>query len=259
VTNAGIDIGAKAIKVVILKDGQVLSRQMVLAGFDTEKSAEQALDEALREAGLARDNLEHVTATGTGRKQVSFAHHRLTEVAADARGTHFLLPSVRTVVDGGAEEGRAIKCDAKGRVIDFVINDKCAAGSGAFMESMARALEVELEEFGNLSLRSQNPIAMNVQCAIFAESEVVSLIHAKTPKEDIARAVTDAIASRVASMIRRAGVEQDIALIGGLARNVGLVECLKDALGVGILVPEDPEFIGALGAALSTPDEGSRG
>ncbi len=126
------------------------------------------------------------------------------------------------------------------------------------MESMARALEVELEEFGNLSLRSQNTIAMNVQCAIFAESEVVSLIHAKTPKEDIARAVTDAIASRVASIIRRAGLEQDIALIGGLARNVGLVECLKDALGVGVLVPEEPEFVGALGAALSAPDEGSR-
>ena len=257
-TNAGIDIGAKAIKVVIVKDGQVLSRQMVLAGFDTEKSAEQALDEALGEAGLSRDNLEHVTATGTGRKLVSFAHHRLTEVAADARGTHFLLPSVRTIVDGGAEEGRAIKCDAKGRVIDFVINDKCAAGSGAFMESMARALEVELEEFGNLALRSQNTIAMNVQCAIFAESEVVSLIHAKVPKEDIARAVTDAIASRVVSIIRRAGVEQDIALIGGLARNVGLVECLKDALGVGVVVPEEPEFVGALGAALSAPDEGSR-
>jgi len=254
VTNAGIDIGAKATKVVILKDGQVLARHIVLAGFDTGKSADQALGEALQEASLSRDTLEHITATGTGRKQASFAHHRLTEVAAAARGTHFLLPSVRTIIDVGAEEGRAIKCDAEGRVIDFVINDKCAAGSGAFMESMARALEVGLEEFSNLSLRSQNTIPMNAQCVIFAESEVVSLIHAKAPKEDIARAVTDAIARRVVSIVRRVGVEQDIAVVGGLARNVGFVKCLKESLEVEVLVPDEPEFVCALGAALSAPD-----
>ena len=254
--NAGIDIGAKAIKVMILNEGQTLSQRTVLAGFDTEKSAEQALDDALQEAGLCRANLEYITATGTGRKQASFVHHRLTEVAADARGTHFLLPSARIIVDVGAEEARGIKCDAEGKVLDFVINDKCAAGSGAFMESMARALEVGLEEFGNLSLRSQNTIPMNAQCVIFAESEVVSLIHAKAPKEDIARAVNFAIARRVVSIVRRAGVERDIALIGGLARNVGFVECLKEALEAEVLVPEEAEFVGALGAALSAPDYG---
>jgi len=253
-TNAGIDIGAKAIKVVILKNGQMLSRHAVLAGFDTRESAEQALDEALREAGLSWDNLEHIAATGAGRRQASFTHHYLTEVAADARGAHFLLPSARTIIDIGAEEGRAIKCDAEGRVIDFVINDKCAAGSGAFMESMARALEVGLEEFGNLSLRSQNTIPINAQCVIFAESEVVSLIHARAPKEDIARAVTDAIARRVASIARRVGLERDIAVVGGLARNAGFVESLKEALEVELLVLEAPEFVGALGAALPASD-----
>ncbi len=170
-----------------------------------------------------------------------------------------MLPGVKTVIDVGAEEGRAIKCDGNGKVIDFVVNEKCAAGAGAFTEAMARALEVKVEDMGPLSLESKSAIPMNAQCAVFAESEVVTLIHAKTSKEDIAKAIHDAIADRIGSMTRRLSIEQEIALIGGCARNIGFVEALKKNLNSDIKMPEDPEFVGALGAALIAQDRNREG
>ncbi|MDI6856665.1 MAG: acyl-CoA dehydratase activase, partial [Candidatus Thermoplasmatota archaeon] len=221
-----------------------------LSGFDQRSSAVEALSEAQQKAGLVRHQIEHITVTGAGRKDVPFANDDVTEVGASARGAVFLFPSARTVIDVGAEEGRAVRCDSSGKVIDFAINEKCAAGAGAFTEAMARALEVKLEDFGALALKSQKAIPMNAQCAIFAESEVVSLIHSKTPKEDIARAVHDAIASRIVSMVRRIGVEKDVTLVGGLAKNIGFVESLKRELNTDLLIPKEPELVGALGAAL---------
>ncbi|HEB84113.1 MAG TPA: CoA activase, partial [Bacteroidetes bacterium] len=146
--------------------------------------------------------------------------------------------------------GRAIKCNPDGKVEDFAINEKCAAGSGAFTEAMARALEVTVEELGRLSLQSSASVPMNAQCAVFAESEVVSLLHAKTPKQDIAKAIHDAIASRIVSMARRVGINPAVAVIGGMAKNVGFIDSLNRALGQEVLIPEDPAFITAFGAAL---------
>lgn len=243
-------MGAKTIKVVILKDGKVLAQKMHLSGFETREDAERAFESALQAAGLTHKDIDRVVSTGAGRKEAPFAHDDVTEVGADARGILSLYPSVRTLIDVGAEEGRGIKCTAEGKVVDFVVNEKCAAGAGAFTESMARALEVNLEEFGKMSLQSDKTIPMNAQCAVFAESEVVSLIHAKTPKPDIARAVHDAIASRIISMVRRIGVEQEVALIGGVAKNVGFVDALKRGLECEVLIPEEPEYVGALGAAI---------
>jgi len=200
--------------------------------------------------GLKKEDVNHITATGAGKREVDFANDTVTEVGADAKGVSILFPSARTVIDVGAEEGRAIKTDEKGKVVDFAINEKCAAGSGAFTEAMARALEVKLEDMGELSLKSDKSVQMNAQCAVFAESEVVTLIHAKTPKEDIVKAVHDAIASRITSMVRKIGVEQDVALIGGVAKNKGFVKSLKNDLGTELLLPEDPEYVTALGAAL---------
>jgi len=251
---AGIDCGAKNTKVVIRKDGEVIAKSLVLSGFDQKAAAEEALEMALKEANLSKKDIEHVTATGVGMKQASFANDTITEVGSAAKGTVFLFPSARTVIDVGAEEGRAIRADGTGKVIDFAINEKCAAGSGAFTEAMARALEVPLEKMGELSLKSQNAVPMNAQCAIFAESEVVSLIHAKTPKEDIVRAVHDAIASRITSMVRRVGIEREVALVGGVARNVGFVKSMKEDLELEMLIPEDPEFVGALGAAIAAAE-----
>lgn len=247
---AGIDCGAKYTKAVVLKDGKVVGKSIVSSGFDQRASAEESLEHALREAGIRREDVAHITATGTGMKACGINSDTVTEVSADAKGIIFLFPSCRTVIDVGAEEGRAIRCDEKGKVLDFAINEKCAAGAGSFTESMARALEVKIEEIGELSLKSTNAVPMNAQCAVFAESEVVSLLHAKTPKPDIARAVHDAIASRITSMVRRVGIERDVALVGGVARNVGFVKSLKEGLGMEILLPEDPEYISAVGAAV---------
>jgi benzoyl-CoA reductase subunit D len=247
---AGVDCGSKNVRVLILKDGQILGRATVPAGMDTSAAAEKAYKEALSDAGITGDDIEKVVATGAGRNEPKFADDAVTEVGADARGVIHLFPEARTVIDIGAEEGRAIKIDDRGKVVDFAINEKCAAGAGAFTEAMARALEVDLEELGRLSLESTQAIPMNAQCAVFAESEVVTLVHKKTSKPDMARAIHDAIADRITSMVRRAGIEEKIALIGGVAYNVGFVKSLEEDLETKVLIPESPEFVGALGAAL---------
>jgi len=247
---AGIDVGAKNVKVIIQEDGKIIGKGLVLAGLDTQASIKGAVDAALNDADLASDKVEKVFATGAGRKDVPDADDSYTEVGADAAGAIHLYPQARTVIDVGAEEGRAIRVDERGKVVDFAINERCAAGAGAFTEAMARALELPLEELGRLSLTSTKAVPMNAQCAVFAESEVVSLIHAKTEKQDIARAVHDAMATRITSMARRVGVKPDIALIGGVARNPGFVDSLQRDLETEVLIPEDPEYISAFGAAL---------
>lgn len=180
---------------------------------------------------------------------MDFAAKKFEDVVAAAAGTHVLLPKARTVIDVGGEEARGILVDENGRVKDFALNERCAAGAGAFVEAMARALEVKVEDMGDLSLSSQKEIDINAQCTIFAESEVVSLIHAKTPKNDIARAVHEGIATRVVSMTRRAGLEDEVAVIGGVAKNKGLLDRLKAHLKKDIIVPEDPQSVAAIGAA----------
>jgi len=252
----GVDMGAKNIKVVVLKDNEVVSKAQVTAGLDTEGALKKALQAASEEAGLDYKEAGYITATGAGRKDVPMANDELTEVGAAVRGALHFFKDARTVIDVGAEEGRGVRCDAEGRVIDFVVNEKCAAGAGAFTEAMARALEVPLEEFGPLSLESDREIPMNAQCAVFAESEVVSLVHAKTPKQDIARAVHDAIASRITSMVRRVGLEEKVALVGGLAYNVGFIDSLSRDLETEVLIPPDPEYAAAIGAAVVAAERG---
>ena len=249
---AGIDVGAKYAKMVILKDGQpeILSQGMAECGFDLKEAAEEAFNQALAGANLSRDDISYIVATGAGVEAVPFANDTVSMQGADARGAHFLLSSVRTVIDIGAEMGRAAKCDETGRMVDFVINERCAAGAGAFIEAMARALEVDLEQFGPLSLEADKSPPMNAQCTIFAESEVVTLIHEGESKKNIIRALHDAIAERNISMVRRLGVEKDVALVGGLAKNVGFVDAMKRGLEMDILIPEEPLIVGALGAAL---------
>jgi len=251
---AGVDVGAKFAKVVILKDGQVLARAKALVGFDVLKSASDVFEVALKDAGLPRSDIQRVVATGMGRNAVLQkppvnADEAVSEIVAAAAGAYQMVPSVKTVIDVGAEEGRGIKVEG-GKVKDFVINERCAAGAGTFVEAMARALEVKVEDMGPLSLKSVNTIPMNAQCCVFAESEVVSLIHSKTPKEDVAKAIHDAIAGRISSMILRIGVEKDVVLIGGVALNPGFRPPLEKELHANIIVPEFPEFVSALGAAV---------
>ncbi len=255
----GIDCGAKYVKALVLEDNKVKAKSSVLSGFGQKAAAQEALDKVLNETGLKKEDVAHITATGAGKEEAIFAKNTITEVGADAKAVNFLYPSVRTVIDVGAEEGRAIKVNEAGKVVDFAINERCAAGTGMFTETMARALEIKLEEMGTLSLKSQKSVPMNAQCAVFAESEVVSLIHAKHAKEDIVQAVHDAIADRIASMTRRIGIEKDVALVGGVAWNVGFVDSLKRALKQELLIPEDPEYSCALGAAFAAAEKAKGG
>ncbi len=161
-----------------------------------------------------------------------------------------MVPSANTVIDLGAEEARAIKLNPEGKISDFAVNEKCAAGAGSFVESMSRALQTTVEEMGPLSMKFTKQVPMNAQCVVFAESEVVSLIHQQTAKEDIARAVHDGISNRISSMVRRVGVIDDVVVIGGPARNIGLIQSLRDDLAKDVIVPEDPDFVSAIGAAI---------
>jgi len=250
---AGIDVGARYAKAVVLQDGRVTASSSVATGFDPAASARSALDAALAAAGLDASAVRAVVATGAGAEMVPFATSRISMVGAVARAGVWHFPDARTVVDVGAEDARAAKTDERGTLLDFVVNDRCAAGAGAFIEAMTRALEVRLDEMGPLSLESTREIPMNAQCVIFGESEVVSLIHNKTSKADIARAVYDAMADRVSSMVRRLGVNPAVVLVGGVARDAGFVSSLSRRLGVELRIPENPEFSGAVGAALSAP------
>jgi benzoyl-CoA reductase subunit D len=171
-------------------------------------------------------------------------------MGADAKAGVYLVPQARTIIDVGAEEARAVKCDERGVMSDFVVNERCAAGAGAFIEAMARALEVKIDEMGPLSLKAERASPINATCVIFGESDVVSLIHRQESKPEIARAVFDAMADRVSSMVHRLGVNPTVVLVGGVANDVGFVASLKRKLNIDVVIPEFPEYVGALGAAL---------
>lgn len=247
----GIDIGSKLTKMAIMQDGKLVSVKTTQLVEDYQKELEAALNGLLSELKLDRKDIDKICATGTGRSSIRMmVDEEISEVLADARGAVFLMPSCRTVIDVGAEEARTICCDENGKVKDFTMNEKCAAGAGTFVESMSRALEITVEQFGQLSLKSQKKVPINAQCTIFAESEVVSLLHNNNTKEDICAAVHTAMADRVVSMARRAGVKPDVVMVGGVAQNVGFLKAMEDGLGVKIVVPKNPEYAGSIGAAL---------
>jgi benzoyl-CoA reductase subunit D len=247
---AGIDMGTQSVKAVILKDGEVISRGKSFSGFEPTKAAEQAVGEALKKAKLSLSDVNHITATGSGMDMAPYSNSTISMMGADAKAGVYLFPKARTIIDVGAEEARAVKCDDNGIMMDFVVNERCAAGAGAFIEAMARALEVKLEEMGPLSLKAKRASSINATCVIFGESDVVTLIHRQESKPEIARAIFDAMADRVSSMVYRLGVNPDVVLLGGVAKDVGFVASLKRKLCVDVLTPEYPEYAGALGAAL---------
>jgi benzoyl-CoA reductase subunit D len=253
---AGSDCGAKNTKTIILKDGAIIGKGKVLTGFDPEKAVAESLQQAAKDAGISKDDVQKIYGTGSGSKALKMADDTVNEIKAMAKGANFFFPNARTVADVGAEEVRAAKIDEKGNPLDYAINEKCAAGAGTFIEGMARALEVTVEEMGPLCLESDKEIPMNAQCSIFAESEVVGLIHAKTDKSDISKAIHDAMAGRIASIIRRIGVNEDIVMVGGVGYNPGFISALKRELKVAtIYIPDEPEYGAAVGAAVVAAEE----
>ena len=246
----GFDIGTQSIKVVVLNDGKVVARAQTFSGFDPAQALQEAVKQALTTANIAETDITSFTATGSNIETLPYEASSVSMMSAIAKAgtTHF--PTARTVLDVGAEEARAVKCDEHGIMMDFVVNERCAAGAGTFVEAMARALEVKMEDMGALSLKAERASSINAACVLFGESDVVSLIHKQEPKSEIARAVYDAMADRVSSMVHRLGVNLDVVLVGGVAKDVGFVASLKRKLGVEVLIPEFPEYVGALGAAL---------
>ncbi len=247
---AGIDIGSVTTKVVVLADGIVIIRCTTIYGDHFRQAAERALASALSNAGLSKDNISHFVATGFGAANVPYQAQKVTEIAAHARGIHHLFPLVRTVIDIGGQATRVVKVNGRGEAIDFVVSEKCASGSGRFLEVMARVLQTPLEEFGALSSKSTKQVQFTTSCAVFAESEAISRIAEGAAKEDILAGVHESMAIKVVSLVQRVRLEKEVAFTGGGARDVGLVRSIEDKLGEKLLVPPEPVLTGALGAAL---------
>jgi len=254
----GIDMGIQTIKIVVLKDDAVIARTKIFSGFEPTKAAEQAFDEALKIAGVSKNDVNMVLATGSGMEMAPFTNGTVSMMSADAKAGVTQIPDARTIIDVGAEEARAVKCDERGVMADFVVNERCAAGAGTFIEAMARAIEVKLEEMGPLSLKAERASTINASCVIFGESDVVTLIHRQESKPEIARAVFDAMADRVSSMVHRLGVNPEVVLVGGVAKDVGFLDSLKRKLDINIVIPEHPEYNGAYGAALIATSRAKR-
>jgi predicted CoA-substrate-specific enzyme activase len=247
---AGVDIGSLTAKAVILQDADILGYSIMATGPDVVKVAEHSLSAALSKAGLNRDHLAAVVSTGYGRAKVPLASKSMTEITCDAKGARYLFPETRMVIDIGGQDSKVISLDQQGQVIDFAMNDKCAAGTGRFLEVMAQALELELNQLGPVSLKHKKTVVISSMCTVFAESEVISLIAEGYPKEDILNGLHQAIASRVSAMAQSLRVENVVTLGGGVAKNVGVMQALEQNLRVKVKVPAEPQIIAALGAAI---------
>jgi benzoyl-CoA reductase subunit D len=251
---AGIDCGAKNTKSVIIKDRKILGKAIVLTGFDQVKAISDSFKAACNAAGVTEGAVEKIGGTGSGSNSIK-GSIEINDVQAMCKAANFLFPGAKTAVDIGAEEGRVAEFDEKGNPVDFAINEKCAAGAGSFIEAMSRALEISVEEIGPLAMTSGNEIPMNAQCTIFAETEVVGLIHANTPKNDISRAIHEAVTGRVVAMIRRIGINEGIVIMGGMANNPAFLKSLKTQLNIDdIKIPDDPEYGAAIGAAVAASE-----
>ncbi len=251
---AGIDCGTSFTKAVVLSDdnGQprVLGKGRTRSGVKVDEAANAALGEALAQAGLERHRIEYIAATGFGRYGVSFRDIQVTEITSAARGAHFVVPQSSAILDIGGQCTRAISTTETGRVKVFKSNDKCAAGSGMFIQRAAKYLEVRLEDVGELSLRATHPQPISSVCAVLAESEIINHVSAGITVQDILRGIHESLADRAGALLNRVGMKDQLTLIGGVARQAGIARALEDRLKVRVNVPEDCDFVCALGAAL---------
>jgi predicted CoA-substrate-specific enzyme activase len=246
---AGIDIGSITAKAAVMRDGKLLGTRVIFTGYNAESAGRRVFDELLAELGLAPAEIGRIVATGYGRKSVAMADKAVTEIMCHAAGARFLDPSIRSLIDIGGQDSKAVVMDGEGKVVNFTMNDKCAAGTGRFLEVMARALEADLDEFGGLSLRAGRPAKISSLCTVFAESEVISLIAKGEARENIIAGIHEAIASRVAAMANRIGLAEPIMMTGGVARNIGVVRALEKAIGMSVVVSPHAQVAGAIGAA----------
>lgn len=247
---AGVDIGSTMTKIVVMDGaGNICSRIVGPTGPEHRRLANEVLAQALEQANLSFGQIDYVVATGYGRVNVPFADRQITELSCHARGVASLFPTVRTAIDIGGQDAKGLKIK-DGKLLDFVMNDKCAAGTGRFLEVLADTLGLELDDLGGISLESTKKVPISSTCTIFAQQEVIARISEGLPLEDIVAGLHNALAGRVARMVQRLRVEPDVVLTGGVAKNIGVVRAMQENLGYKILVPPDPLLTGAIGAAI---------
>ena len=251
---AGCDVGSTTGKSVLLnEDGKIISHSLIPSTVDPELTATESLNQALARINgtLSISDISRIIGTGYGRVELGFAHDNISEITCHAVGAHFLDKDIRTVIDIGGQDCKAMGLKEDGHVLDFVMNDKCAAGTGRFFEGMGRAFNVDLEAFSRQSLASDNPIPISSQCSVFAESEVISLISQRKPPADIAAGVQKSVAKRLQALVRRVGIVEKLTITGGCAKNLGLIKAIEQGLKVTVTpMPLDAQLVGAVGAAV---------
>jgi len=253
IISAGIDVGSVSSQAVVMVDGQLFCYSNIRTGSDSPESAQKAMDKALEGTGMTLNDIHYTVGTGYGRVNVPFAKRAITEIACHARGANFMYgPSVRTILDMGGQDCKAIHCDERGKVTNFLMNDKCAAGTGRGMEVFADLLSVPVEEMGLLSFKvDEEPEPVSSTCVVFAKSEAVGLLRKGWPKEKVLAAYCSAMAHRVVELLERIGIEKEFAITGGIAKNEGVVKRLEGELKIRALEPtHDTQIAGALGGAL---------
>lgn len=260
----GCDLGSTAGKAVVLEveggDARIAAWAVEPSGLSPSETATMVVDRACARAGVTRGQVAAMCCTGYGRENVDFIERNVSEISCHARGAHFLLPEVHTIVDVGGQDVKAIALSGKGKVLDFAMNDKCAAGTGKFFEAMARTLRTTVGELGEMSLRASVPTPISSTCSVFAESEVITAINKGIPHDDIAGGIHESIARRLTAMVNRVGLAERVVLTGGCAKNRGLRRALEQMLGVTMAeMPCDPQINGALGAALYAADDAGAG
>ena len=252
---AGCDIGSLTAKAVIMKDGKIIATNVILASAHPEKSAMDVMKRTVEKAGIKMEDISYCVGTGYGRKHIPFMNSEESEIACHARGAVWQMPSARTVVDIGGQDAKAIRMDEKGNVERYVYNDKCASGTGRFLEIIADSLDIKLEDMGAISGKAKEKLTLSNQCVVFAETEIISLVNEGKEIADIVQALHQAVANRAASLARGILVEPDAVMTGGVAKNSGMFIALERALGVKLYKVEDPQINGALGAALFAADK----
>lgn len=252
---AGLDIGSSTAKAVILEDGKILSASTIPTGVDSADTAQQVIERALEACKLRLEDIKYVVSTGYGRINVPFAQKNITEISCHARGIVSVLPRVRTILDMGGQDCKAIQCDEQGNVLKFAMNDKCAAGTGRYLERVASALDIPVQEIGNLSLQTvEGPVTISSYCTVFAQDDVILLVRQGKHLNDILAGVCEALAERTQNLILKIGIVEDFSISGGIAKNIGVVKRLEKVLEVRAWIAPEPQIVGALGAALFAQD-----
>jgi predicted CoA-substrate-specific enzyme activase len=248
---AGVDVGSTQTKAIIINEKrEIVARALTDTGANVTRAANKGFAEALLAAGLKREDVAYVVGTGYGRYKVTFGDAQITEISCHARGASFLFPNTRTVIDMGGQDAKGIHIGPDGDVKDFVMNDKCAAGTGRFLANAAEALSLSLDDIGEIAMRAKNPVRLTTVCTVFVESDIMSYLAQGKKVEDILGGVHSAIAARTISLVRRVGIEPEVTFTGGVSRNIGMVRGLEEKLGMKVNVSPDSHFVGALGAAI---------